>query len=163
MISISDWAQRHAITPEALRDLQRVLSAPCDIAPQPGAKGSEGSGQQRIRLEAPKHGVRYWRNNVGVAQREDGTPIRYGLANESKKMNSEIKSSDLIGVTPLRITAEHIGATLGVFTAIECKKPGWQYKGTKREVAQLAYMDLVISLGGFAQFATGPEDIWKSR
>lgn len=122
---------------------------------------SEASAQQRIRIEAPHHGVRLWRNNVGACIDERGNHIRYGLANESAAMNKKIKSSDLIGITPVIVTPEMVGRTLGVFTAIECKRPGWQYKGGGREAAQLSYMQIIIALGGIAQFATGPEDIWN--
>lgn len=160
-MNISEWAARHNIGPVALRELQTVLSAPAAITENLTFRGSEASGQQRIRLQAPTHGVRLWRNNVGACMDERGNRIRYGLANESAAMNKSLKSSDLIGITPLIVKPEHIGDTLGIFTAIECKRPGWVYKGTPREVGQLSWCQLVISMGGFAQFATGPEDIWN--
>lgn len=159
MTPINEWAARHGISAAALADLSEVLNSPV-IETTPDATGSEAAGQQRIRLEAPHHGVRLWRNNVGACEDEHGNHIRYGLANESKAMNSVVKSSDLIGITPMVIKPEHVGATLGVFTAIECKRPGWQYRASPREQAQLSFMQIVIGLGGFAQFATDPGDIW---
>jgi len=159
--TINEWARRHHITPEALRELQAVLAWPADIEHQPGATGSEASAQQRVRLEAPKHGVRLWRNNVGACVDERGNHIRYGLMNESAGMNRRIKSPDLVGITPVTINPEHMGSTLGIFTGIECKRPGWKYKGNKREAAQLACLELIMSMGGRAQFATGPGDIWS--
>ena len=43
---------------------------------------------------------------------------------------------------------------------IEVKRPGWTYKGTQREAAQLKWIEHVVSLGGKGLFATGPEDVW---
>lgn len=113
---------------------------------------SEASIQQRLRLWASKRGVRLWRNNVGVLKDERGVPVRYGLANESKAMNQNIKSSDLIGITPVTVTPDMVGKTLGVFTAYECKAEDWSYRANKREIAQLKWLELVQSLGGIAQF-----------
>lgn len=113
---------------------------------------SEASIQQRLRLWASKRGVRLWRNNVGVLKDERGVPVRYGLANESKAMNQNIKSSDLIGITPVTVTPDMVGKTLGVFTAYECKAEDWSYRANKREIAQLKWLELIQSLGGIAQF-----------
>lgn len=162
MTPINAWAARHGISAEALADLQGVLmSAVPTVTSEPGS--SEAAAQQQIRLEAPKHGVRLWRNNVGACMDDRGNHVRYGLANESPAMNKQVKSADLIGITPVTITPQHIGAVLGVFTSIECKRPGWRYKGNGREQAQLAWAQLIIGLGGFAQFATDPGDIWNER
>jgi hypothetical protein len=47
----------------------------------------------------------------------------------------------------------------GRFWALEVKHQGWKYTGTKREKAQLAYINLVRSKGGVAAFVTCVEDI----
>jgi hypothetical protein len=91
----------------------------------------------------------------------DGRMIRFGLANDSPALSKQIKSSDLIGITPYTITAADIGRLIGIFTSIEVKPPGWVYKGTPREVAQLAWINLILSMGGRARFATGPENTDK--
>ena len=39
--------------------------------------------------------------------------------------------------------------------SIECKHPAWNYTGKGREQAQQAYLSLVASKGGIAQFSTG--------
>lgn len=160
MTPLNQWAAKHGVNAEALRELNEVLmSAIPSVSTNSGV--SEAASQQQIRLEAPKNGVRLWRNNVGACFDERGNHIRYGLANESASMNKQIKSADLIGITPITVTKQHIGAVLGVFTSIECKRPGWQYAGNGREQAQLAWAQLIISMGGFAQFATNPGDVWS--
>jgi hypothetical protein len=160
---LAEWQQRHGVSAEAMIELQRVLTDAVPAAPAPEATGSEAAGQQRIRLTAPTHGVRLWRNNVGACVDERGNHIRYGLANESTAMNRKLKSADLIGITPVTITPAMVGAVLGVFTSIECKRPGWKYKANAREQAQLSWAELILSMGGFAQFATDPADIWRQQ
>jgi hypothetical protein len=70
-------------------------------------------------------------------------------------MNSAIKSSDLIGLQPVLITAQHVGSIFGQFVAREVKGPRWRYAGTPREQAQLQFLTIVLSLGGDAKFTTG--------
>jgi len=120
---------------------------------------TETEVQNDVLLVTSKQGSRMWRNNVGVAKRADGTPVRYGLANVTKAMNKNLKSSDLIGITPTIITQEMVGLTVGVFTAIECKKGDWKYTNTEREIAQDRYINLVKSLGGYACFCNNAEDL----
>lgn len=119
----------------------------------------EAKVQQEIRIEASRQGMRLWRNNVGACSDNKGRLIRYGLANESAGMNRVMKSSDLIGITPIVITQEMVGSTIGVFTSIEVKHPGWKYSGKGREKAQNAWLDIVKSLGGIGKFITKKEDL----
>lgn len=114
----------------------------------------EDEVQGLIRLEAPKVGVVLFRNNSGVLRDETGRPVRYGLGNESKVHNLKFKSSDLIGITPVRITPNMVGQTLGVFTAVEVKKEHWHLTpGDSRGWAQKAFIDFVVANGGYAGFA----------
>jgi hypothetical protein len=110
----------------------------------------EDEVQQLIRLEARKHGIVLWRNNSGVLEDKTGRPVRYGLANESVRMNGSFKSSDLIGIT-----------CNGQFVAIEVKKEGWTYKGDERETAQKAFIDFVKNLGGLAGFCDSVDSFLK--
>lgn len=109
---------------------------------------------KQIKLEASQKGIRLWRNNVGAVHTDDGRFIRFGLANESKQINSVIKSGDLIGVRPVLITQDLVGCVIGQFISREIKKPGWRYEGTERERAQLAWAQLILSLGGDAGIIT---------
>jgi len=112
---------------------------------------AESSVQAQIRLLASQRGWRLFRNNVGVMRREDGVPVRFGLANDSKQMNRQYASADLIGIRPVLILPAHVGHTLGVFTSIECKHPDWKPSPSdERYAAQCRWRDLVLSLGGYA-------------
>lgn len=154
-MNLNQWAIKHGIPFEAVEDLRREFGT-INTDPAPVENdGSEQRVQTSIRLEASKKGCRLWRNNVGATLTDEGSHIRYGLANDSKKMNALIKSSDLIGVRPVTITADMVGSVFGQFVAREVKRERWVYTGDKRELAQLNYLQLVNALGGDAQFATG--------
>ena len=157
---IDAWAHKHHVSPAALTELKALMGVAPAVPMHHTAEGSEAAAQQRIRLEAPRHGVHLYRNNTGAAMDDTGRLIRYGLANDSPAMSKSIKSSDLIGITPHVVTLHDVGHTLGIFTSIEVKRPSWTYKGTPREAAQLKWIELIVSRGGRGQFATGPEDIW---
>ena len=109
----------------------------------------ETSHMNALRIEAARHGVLLWRNNVGVLKDITGRAVRFGLANDSKRVNERLKSSDLIG--------PHQGR----FCAFEVKLPGWKYTGSGREKAQLAFINLVKEHGGIAGFVTCWGDIAK--
>lgn len=119
----------------------------------------EHAVQNHIRLEAARLGIDLWRNNVGVLTDERGVPVRYGLANDSSNINKTIKSSDLIGITPVVIPQSWVGCLVGVFTAVEVKESGWTFNPSReRDLAQLKFHDIVRKNGGFAGFATGVDD-----
>jgi hypothetical protein len=132
-----EWAARHRIPPAAIVELAQLLGA---TDPVTIAGHGEAHVQSSVRLEAPSKGVRLWRNNVGVLLDKTGRPVRYGLANESPKLNARLKSSDLIGWRRVVVTAADAGRTIAQFVARECK---------------LRWIELVASEGGDAKFATG--------
>ncbi len=153
-MNILQWAVKWGVSPEAMQDLMVCFG---DVNTDPLVvpdDTSESRVQTLIRLEASNKGARLWRNNNGATYDERGNFIRYGLANDSKQLNKMIKSSDLIGIKPVVIGYEHIGHTIGQFVAREVKHPMWTYAGDEREQAQLRFLELVISMGGDAQFAT---------
>ena len=153
-----EWAARHGISPHALADLYALFEPPR----QRGADGTEAGLQSRLRVEAPKRGGSLWRNNNGACMDETGRLIRYGLGNDSKKLNEVWKSSDLIGITPVKICQQHVGHTLGVFTACEVKDPNWSGVRNDREVAQAAFHTTVTQKGGIAFFATSLGDYHRA-
>lgn len=121
---------------------------------------TEATVQNHIRDMSAQLGHYLWRNNVGVLPNpETNQPVRYGLLNDSPKLNKIIKSSDLVGPTSIMITPDMVGRMVAVFTAVEVKKEDWKYNPkSNHEVAQQAFIDLVRSAGGLAGFATSTED-----
>ena len=120
----------------------------------------EAPVSQHAILYASQLGVLTQRNNVGACVDSTGRMIRYGLLNESKKQNDEIKSSDHICITPVTITPEMVGMRIGVYTALETKHSDWHLTpGDKRGQAQQAYHQLVKVYGGYAGFVTCNADV----
>ena len=157
---LTDWAIRWGVPAAAIADLQtRVLGLDGTAAPGAKPSGSESYVQSLVRLEASRKGCRLWRNNVGAGYSEDGSFMRWGLANDSSQVNAVIKSADLIGIRPRVITQADVGKLLGQFISREVKSPQWRYSGTEREVAQVNWANLVNALGGDAGFATGEGSI----
>ena len=145
---ITQWANRWGVPQAAITELSALLGAATQPDHQTAAPGSEAAVQNAVRMEAARRGDRYWRNNVGCLVDERGVPVRYGLANESAKMNKIVKSSDLIGIS-----------SQGQFLALEVKRPDWTYRATDRERAQLAFITFVNSMGGRAAFISSVEDM----
>lgn len=122
---------------------------------------SESEIQQQIQMEAASHNCILMRNNSGAFTDGSGRHVRYGLDNTSKKRNEIIKSSDLIGITPIVITQAMVGLTIGVFTAVEVKKEDWNpnKKLDAHEQAQKNWIDWVRSRGGLADFINSVEQL----
>ncbi len=151
-MNLYQWAIKWGVSVDAIDDLRREFGL---IAKETIGNASENCNQNKVRLEASRCDNILWRNNVGAAMDNNGVLIRYGLCNDSKQINKRIKSSDLIGIKQLLITEAMVGMVVGQFLAREIKPEGWQYTGSERELAQLKYLELVVSLGGDACFATG--------
>lgn len=151
-MNLNQWAIKHQIPFEAVEDLKREFGL-VSTDPNPHDGESEAAIQTRIRLEASRLGARLWRNNVGATATDEGGFIRYGLANDSKQMNKTTKSSDLIGLRPVIIQQYHVGQIIGQFVAREVKHGSWEYSGDEKELAQLNFLQLVVSMGGDAAFA----------
>lgn len=118
---------------------------------------SEASISSQLELIASSLGALTMRNNIGAFQDATGRWIRYGLMNGSKKENSQFKSSDFIGITPVLIGPEHVGRTVGIFTALEAKESGWKLRPSDDHgKAQARFHSLVRAHGGFAGFVSDP-------
>jgi hypothetical protein len=122
----------------------------------------ESAVASHIRLTAAHYDIDLWRNNVGACQDKTGRMIRYGLCNDSPALSKVLKSSDFIGITPVKITPDMVGQVIGVFTAIETKASDWQFKNSdKRAIAQKAFHDIVLRAGGFAGFARNVQEFLR--
>lgn len=148
------WEQRH---PQAAQELQHILST----VHTPSGGQSEARVLQDVSMQIASLGGRAWRNNVGATPSRCPScnvkmrPVRYGLANDSKKLNTLFKSSDLILAIPRVITPDMVGSVIAQFGSVECKPEGWTYQGTEHEVAQKAWLTLIKQMGGYAVFSTG--------
>lgn len=161
------WRQKY---PHAAAELEHLLQPPAsEDVPD---TGSESAAQKQVRLSIARQGALSWRNNVGATQtrchhRDCGgklvcavchtapQQVRYGLANDSPRLNAQIKSHDLILGIPRHITPAMVGTTLLQFGSVEAKRPGWVFSGKGREAGQAAWGALIQSKGGFAAFSTG--------
>lgn len=143
MMTLLQWAARWNVPEAALKEL----------IPNLPTMPANASTQNLLRVRASQEGGALWRNNSGALKDADGRMIRFGLGNDSSKLNAVWKSSDLIGIT----SVTWCGRTFGLFTAVEVKHPRWTKPESDRDRAQLAFMTTVRKLGGVATFATHPD------
>ena len=148
-MTLEQWAIKHHVSAVALADLKQSLGLEL---PASEPTKSESRVQSECRLTASQAGGLLLRNNVGAGTLDNGQYLRWGLANDSKRLNTHVKSGDLIGIWPLLITPEHLGLTIGQFWSVEVKGANWTYSGTEHEQAQARWAQLVIAHGGRAQF-----------
>ena len=154
MTHLHAWSIRHHVSIQALDEL-RILLTSSMPSPATAQGASENDVQARVRLAASQAGNVLWRNNVGMLRDERGVPVRFGLCNDSKALNERVKSSDLVGIRRVLVTQQMVGSVVGQFYAREVKRVGWKYTGTPREVAQLRFIETVVTMGGDAGFTVG--------
>ena len=105
---------------------------------------TENQIQNRIRIACNTGSTRLWRNNIGVAKIH-GATVNFGIPGKG--------GSDLIGFHAMTITPAHVGKTVAVFTAIECKSPTG-----KPTPEQQAFIAFVRSQGGIAGVARSEDE-----
>ena len=107
---------------------------------------------KRVLLKASELGLRLFRNNRGLFYTLDKKrKVRAGLEAEG--------SSDLIGIKTITITPEMVGKEIGVFLAVEVKKPSWKKVSTTTEENQQNFINQVIKRGGMGFFINNHEDL----
>jgi hypothetical protein len=148
-MTFDEWATRWNIPAAALQELRGLY-----VPPPAETSTSEAAAQAQLRVDAPKMGAALWRNNRGACEMSPGRWVRFGLGNDSDKLDKVFKSSDLIGITPVTVRPEHVGRTIGVFTAVEVKHPGWTKPENDRDRAQEAFLVSVCQHGGLGMFVT---------
>lgn len=154
-MTLTEWAARWGVPDAALTELGRECLS---VVVRADKTGSEAHVQSQVRLEAPrvKPPVFLFRNNVGAGKLENGNFVRWGLANDSSRLNEVLKSGDLIGIRRRLILATDVGRYIGQFVSRECKHASWEFTGTMEERAQAAWAALINREGGDAAFTTGP-------
>lgn len=108
----------------------------------------ESNIQKLIQLACSDHGIITFRNNIGAYKTPEGYMVRYGVGGNG--------GSDLIGISPVKITESHIGMTLGVFTAFEIKTQ----KG-KPTNEQINFINVINNNGGIAGICRSTDDLLK--
>ncbi len=108
---------------------------------------SESKVQRDIRKKTSELGVPMLRYQCGTFLTMDGRPITIG----------EPGVSDLIGITPHVITQEDVGRTVGIFTAMEVKRPGGSTAKKRRE-SQGNFLRMVNRLGGLGAIVKSPDE-----
>lgn len=150
MHTLTDWAARWGLPQQAIAELYQLSVAGGT------SELSEAGVQSRVRVEASQRGIYTWRNNVGAGRVDGNRFMRWGLANDSSQLNEKIKSGDLIGLRPLRITGDMAGKVVGQFVSRECKHGAWKPDGSVECMAQMAWATLINLNGGDAKITTGP-------
>lgn len=151
-MSLAEWAYRWNVPPQAMHELCDMMIYTPEGETRPK---SEARVQSEVRLEAPREGVYLFRNNVGAGKLQNGQFVRWGLANDSQKLNEHIKSADLIGIRKRLVTPDMVGSHIGQFVSRETKHQEWKFSGTLEEHSQLKWATLINAQGGDAKIVTG--------
>lgn len=107
---------------------------------------------KRVMMKASQLGLRLLRNNRGMFKTIDGKRmVRAGLEAEG--------ASDLVGIHTVKITPEMVGKKVGIFLAVEVKKPSWERPTTETERQQQNFIDQVNKRGGIAFFINNHEKL----
>lgn len=118
----------------------------------------EAKAKEQVLLRANQWGCRLYKNNSGVAYTANDRPVFFGLGNEGKKSDGDIRTPDDVGWTRVTITPEMVGKQVAVFTAIDSKKAGFTVKSVynpkTREYGQNKFFEIVKKAGGIAGFAS---------
>jgi hypothetical protein len=120
---------------------------------------SETDFMRQCLKRATALGARLFRHNVGLAWVGKVTKNRDGsiTIHDPRPFKSGVPGmSDLIGWVPVKITAEHVGKTLAVYTAVETKS----LRGRTFD-EQAAFISTVTRSGGVAGVAKTDDDLVK--
>jgi len=116
----------------------------------------ESDIQNQILIELSKQGTVAFRINAGsfwageIMSNKDNMLL---LKNPRKIQGAPEGTSDIIGLTSVMITTEMVGTRVGVFTAIEVKKPGENPKPHQKN-----FLKNMRDRGAIAGVARSPED-----
>lgn len=166
-MTLLEWVAKWRVPPEALKELVTTC-VHLGTYEYEDKEPLEGEVQRELRLEAARHGKYLFRNNRGAGRMESGNYVRYGLANDSKKLGDAVKSGDLIGAETIFVTMEMVleavsqglpGYKVARFLSAETKRRNWKWSGTLEEIAQLKWAVTVNAWGGRALITNDPKRI----
>lgn len=146
-MTLIEWALKWRVPPDALKELAQTCM---HVGQVEGESEDEGEIQRGLRLEAARLDKLLFRNNRGAGRMESGNFVRYGLANDSKKLGDAVKSADLVGIEKVLITSEMVGHFIGRLLSVEVKAADWRYTGTPEEIAQVKWATAINAYGGRA-------------
>lgn len=119
----------------------------------------ESDIQKQILIELSKQGTVAFRINAGsfwageILSNKDNMLL---MKNPRKVQGAPEGTSDIIGVTSVMVTPQMVGSRVGVFTAIEVKKPG-----QKPKINQENFIAKMRDMGAIAGVARSSEDALK--
>lgn len=153
------WAMQWGVPAAAIQDLRaRYVAETASGTGTNMPRDSEAYVQSECRLFAPRNDMLLFRNNVGVLPNDNGQPVRFGLANDTKELNKRIKSGDLLGIRRVPITQAMVGTVIGQFASVECKHRYWHPgEDVAREGPQKEWANLVASWGGHARITSSAQ------
>lgn len=153
---IADWGFPAAAAVDLTRRLVTVATLERDRDGEPDKSEAYVDSQAVLEAEG-RSDVLLFRNNVGALKDDTGRVVRYGLLNESARINRAIKSGDRIGIYRKLIKPEDVGTYVGQFLSIEMKKLAWKkvHLSDPHEAAQAAWAALINNYGGIARFHSG--------
>lgn len=105
---------------------------------------TESQTQRDIRAKLGTLRLPFFRYQVGTFLSPDGAMVKIGVTGVS----------DLIGITPYKIQPQDVGRTVGIFTALEVKKP----KDGRVRSEQNAFLRTVNRLGGLGAVVKSADD-----
>lgn len=152
-MTLIEWAERWEIPEAAIAELCRSC---LHEGPREG-KDDEGTVQSEVRLKAARTAHLPWgrqtylfRNNRGAGKLANGSYVRWGLANDSKRLGDATKSGDLIGWEQHLITQADVGRVIAQFLSVEVKRRDWKFAASLEECAQVHWASIVNAQGGKA-------------
>lgn len=163
-MTLIEWVLKWRVPPEALKELADTCVF-LGTSEDNTENGLEAPVQRELRLEAARAGKYLFRNNRGAGRMESGNYVRYGIANDSKRLGDTVKSADLLGVETVFVSMEMVleaiaqglpGYKIGRFLSVEAKAPGWKFNGTLEDMAQLKWATFVNDAGGRALITNRP-------
>lgn len=156
-MTLFEWLVKWNIPPQALKEL---ADSCVYLGPSEENQAPEEVVQRELRLEAARLGKYLFRNNRGAGKIEgEGRFLRWGLANDSKKVGDTVKSADLIGLETIFVTVEMVldavaqglpGYKVGRFLSVEAKRADWKFRGSLDDMAQMKWATFVNGAGGRA-------------